>query len=58
MKQCQKCHRERDDVDLINGKCRWCREQEEEDNRPTPGPGDMFGTGLPGGIDLDFTTPY
>jgi hypothetical protein len=24
----------------------------------TPGVGDMMGTGLPGGIDLDFTTPW
>lgn len=24
----------------------------------TPGIGDMMGTGIPGGIDFDFTTPW
>ncbi len=24
----------------------------------TPGVGDMMGTGLPGGIDFDYTTPW
>ncbi len=60
-KKCAKCSKEVDSSELnYAGKCRECKRKEDSyssSSSPSPGIGDMLGSGLPGGYDFDFTTP-
>jgi len=39
-------------------KCRMKREKNDDSLKHESGLGDMLGTGIPGGIDNDFDTPW
>lgn len=61
-KKCCKCST----VDEVNsyGECSRCEQRRRDDDDETSRrnlnmmTGDMLNTGLPGGIDLDMTTPW
>lgn len=64
-KNCIKCHIEVDQSQLnYRMECSSCerkrRDEEDEDARRNSNiaMGDMLNTGIPGGIDMDFTTPW
>lgn len=64
-KNCMKCHTEVEQSDLnYRMECSRCerkrRDEEDDSNKSLThniAMGDMLGTGIPGGIDMDFTTP-
>ena len=63
MKKCIKCGENKNESDLnYSGICNTCKrkESDEEDYKRIMNiaMGDVFNTGLPGGIDLDITTPW
>jgi len=60
--KCNKCS----NVEELNsrGECSQCEKRRKDDDDDTGNRntnmimGDMFNTGLPGGLDLDVTTPW
>lgn len=62
-KNCMKCHKEVDQSDLnYRMECSDCeRKRRDEEDSPSlmtkMAMGDMLGTGIPGGLDMDITTP-
>jgi len=64
MKKCIKCGENKKDSELdYTGKCETCKRKERDDNDSynfmrNVSTGDIFNTGLPGGIDLDMSTPW
>lgn len=63
MKKCIKCCENKKESELnYSGICDSCKrkESDEEDNNRIMNivMGDMFNTGIPGGVDLDISTPW